>query len=291
VKAIVWGRTVYDNIRKFLQFQLTVNVVALLLVFIGAVAGFGQPLNAVMMLWVNLVMDTFGALALGTEPPTSSVLKRKPYKRNASLISVPMIRNILCQSCYQVTLLFVLLFLGAKWFDVRMLGSESCLKFRTLSSDASGPFWDLSTMKETVDRNLADVSCSTFSTLCAVQNSQCLESGSQFLTPLNATLPVQFSFSHLDDYKSKCLDCEYRDYTHGTIIFNTFVFCQVPLLFPSHRSFFRINDLLQRIPTYSFILLYSVSQSFIHSVTQSFVHSFIHSFIHSHNHSSLTRST
>ena len=53
VKAIMWGRAVYDNIRKFLQFQLTVNVVALLLVFIGAVAGFGQPLNAVMMLWVS----------------------------------------------------------------------------------------------------------------------------------------------------------------------------------------------------------------------------------------------
>lgn len=57
VKAIVWGRTVYDNIRKFLQFQLTVNVVALLLVFIGAVAGFGQPLNAVMMLWVRTYVD------------------------------------------------------------------------------------------------------------------------------------------------------------------------------------------------------------------------------------------
>ena len=54
VKAIMWGRAVYDNIRKFLQFQLTVNVVALLLVFIGAVAGFGQPLNAVMMLWVSV---------------------------------------------------------------------------------------------------------------------------------------------------------------------------------------------------------------------------------------------
>ena len=53
VKAIMWGRTVYDNIRKFLQFQLTVNVVALLIVFIGAVAGFGQPLTAVMMLWVR----------------------------------------------------------------------------------------------------------------------------------------------------------------------------------------------------------------------------------------------
>ena len=57
VKAIIWGRTVYDNIRMFLQFQLTVNVVALLLVFIGAVAGFGQPLNAVMMLWVSTMLN------------------------------------------------------------------------------------------------------------------------------------------------------------------------------------------------------------------------------------------
>ena len=56
VKAILWGRAVFDNIRKFLQFQLTVNVVALVLDFIGAVCGFGQPLNAVQMLWVNLIM-------------------------------------------------------------------------------------------------------------------------------------------------------------------------------------------------------------------------------------------
>jgi P-type Ca2+ transporter type 2C len=70
VKAIMWGRSVYDNIRKFLQFQLTVNVVALLIVFIGAVAGFDPPLNAVMMLWVNLIMDTLGSLSLWTELPS-----------------------------------------------------------------------------------------------------------------------------------------------------------------------------------------------------------------------------
>eukprot|EP00607_Mallomonas_marina_P005034 CAMPEP_0182425506 /NCGR_PEP_ID=MMETSP1167-20130531/11946_1 /TAXON_ID=2988 /ORGANISM="Mallomonas Sp, Strain CCMP3275" /LENGTH=876 /DNA_ID=CAMNT_0024606297 /DNA_START=194 /DNA_END=2821 /DNA_ORIENTATION=+ len=90
VKAIMWGRAVYDNIRKFLQFQLTVNVVALTVVFTGAVAGFDPPLNAVMMLWVNLIMDTMGALALGTEPPTEDLLCRKPYKRAAQLISRPM---------------------------------------------------------------------------------------------------------------------------------------------------------------------------------------------------------
>jgi magnesium-transporting ATPase (P-type) len=92
VKAIIWGRCVYDNIRKFLQFQLTVNIVALTLVFVGAVAGFDPPLNSVMMLWVNLIMDTMGALALGTETPTLQLLKRKPYTRNVSLITRPLWR-------------------------------------------------------------------------------------------------------------------------------------------------------------------------------------------------------
>lgn len=173
-------------------------------------------------------MDTFGALALGTEPPTSSVLKRKPYKRNSSLISYPMIRNILAQSSYQVTLLFILLFLGSSWFNVRMLGSESCLKFKSLhTTSTDGPFWDVTTMRQTSDRNLADISCSSFGSFCDVRDSNCLESSNHYLTPVNATLPVQFSFAHLDGYQDKCLDCEYRDYTHGTIIFNTFVFCQV----------------------------------------------------------------
>lgn len=68
ITAIKWGRSVYDNIRKFLQFQLTVNIVALILVFVGACVHLGmQPLNAVQMLWVNLIMDTLGALALATE--------------------------------------------------------------------------------------------------------------------------------------------------------------------------------------------------------------------------------
>eukprot|EP01035_Chromulina_nebulosa_P019011 gene19011-24830_t len=82
VKAVLWGRSVFDNIRKFLQFQLTVNIVALTLTFVSAVYGFDPPLNAVMMLWVNLIMDTLGALALGTEPPSGTLLERHPYKRN-----------------------------------------------------------------------------------------------------------------------------------------------------------------------------------------------------------------
>lgn len=70
VKAVLWGRNVYDNIRKFIQFQLTVNLVALIIAFVGALSQYGTPLTALQLLWVNLIMDTFAALALGTEKPT-----------------------------------------------------------------------------------------------------------------------------------------------------------------------------------------------------------------------------
>ena len=116
VKAVLWGRSVFDNIRKFLQFQLTVNVVALTITFLSAVAGYKPPLNAVMMLWVNLIMDTMGALALGTEPPALGLLERRPYKRDASLISRPMWRNILVQASYQLGLLLFLLQRGPSLF-------------------------------------------------------------------------------------------------------------------------------------------------------------------------------
>jgi len=70
VTALKWGRNIYDSIRKFIQFQLTVNLVALSMSFIGAVVLEKSPLTAVQMLWVNLIMDTFAALALATEPPS-----------------------------------------------------------------------------------------------------------------------------------------------------------------------------------------------------------------------------
>jgi P-type Ca2+ transporter type 2C len=115
-RAVLWGRSVFDNIRKFLQFQLTVNVVALTITFLSAVAGYQPPLNAIMMLWVNLIMDTMGALALGTEPPRIELLDRRPYRRDASLISRPMWRNIAVQATYQLAVLVFLLNKGPLWF-------------------------------------------------------------------------------------------------------------------------------------------------------------------------------
>ncbi|NP_001087020.1 plasma membrane calcium ATPase 3 [Xenopus laevis] len=118
VKAVMWGRNVYDSISKFLQFQLTVNVVAVIVAFTGACITQDSPLKAVQMLWVNLIMDTFASLALATEPPTESLLLRKPYGRNKPLISRTMMKNILGHAVYQLTLIFTLLFAGETMFNI-----------------------------------------------------------------------------------------------------------------------------------------------------------------------------
>ncbi|KAM9855089.1 plasma membrane calcium-transporting ATPase 1-like isoform 4-T4 [Aulostomus maculatus] len=118
VKAVMWGRNVYDSISKFLQFQLTVNVVAVTVAFTGACITQDSPLKAVQMLWVNLIMDTFASLALATEPPTEVLLLRNPYGRNKPLISRTMMKNILGHAIYQLTIIFTLLFLGEQMFDI-----------------------------------------------------------------------------------------------------------------------------------------------------------------------------
>ncbi|CEI92331.1 Putative Calcium-translocating P-type ATPase, PMCA-type [Rhizopus microsporus] len=112
VKAIMWGRCVNDAVKKFLQFQLTVNITAVMLTFISAVASSDQKsvLTAVQLLWVNLIMDTFAALALATDPPTLELLARNPEPRNAPLITFRMWKMIIGQAIFQVVVTLVLLY-------------------------------------------------------------------------------------------------------------------------------------------------------------------------------------
>ncbi|KAK7372156.1 hypothetical protein VNO80_05526 [Phaseolus coccineus] len=112
VKVVRWGRSVYANIQKFIQFQLTVNVAALVINVVAAITSGGVPLNAVQLLWVNLIMDTLGALALATEPPTDSLMRRSPVGRREPLITNIMWRNLTVQAVYQITVLLVLNFHG-----------------------------------------------------------------------------------------------------------------------------------------------------------------------------------
>ncbi len=101
------------GIAKFLQFQLTVNVTAVTLACIGAFVFSQSPLKATQMLWVNLIMDSLGALALASEPPEPDQLQRPPYGRNRSLVSFPMKFNIFGHAFYQMIVLLILLFAGA----------------------------------------------------------------------------------------------------------------------------------------------------------------------------------
>ncbi|CAG8488589.1 9310_t:CDS:2 [Diversispora eburnea] len=124
VKAIMWGRSVNDAVKKFLQFQLTVNVTAVLLTFISAVSNSEQEavLTAVQLLWVNLIMDTLAALALATDPPTPDLLDRNPEPKTAPLISFQMWKMIIGQSIFQLVVTLVLLYRG---FDI--LGDDAHL--------------------------------------------------------------------------------------------------------------------------------------------------------------------
>lgn len=116
VKALLWGRAVNDAVRKFLQFQITVNITAVLLASVTAVASDkGESvLTAVQLLWVNLIMDTFAALALATDPPTRSLLGRKPDPKSAPLITLRMWKMIIGQAIYQLTVTLILHFGGEK---------------------------------------------------------------------------------------------------------------------------------------------------------------------------------
>ena len=130
-KAVMWGRSLYKNIQRFLLFQLTVNVTACCIVFVGALVGKDSPLTVTQMLWINLIMDTFGAMALASLPPSKDVMKDKPRKRGsehvneignwayfkeqwklgAFIINKPMLGEILSVGIFFFILLFVFLLL------------------------------------------------------------------------------------------------------------------------------------------------------------------------------------
>ncbi|CAA3023726.1 calcium-transporting ATPase 12, plasma membrane-type-like [Olea europaea var. sylvestris] len=116
--VLKWGRCVYNNIQKFIQFQLTVNVAALVINFIAAVSAGEVPLTTVQLLWVNLIMDTLGALALATERPTDELMHKPPVGRTEPLITRVMWRNLLAQALYQIAILLTLQFKGKSIFNV-----------------------------------------------------------------------------------------------------------------------------------------------------------------------------
>ena len=109
VNAVMWGRSLYENIQRFIVFQLTINVAALGVALLGPFIGIDLPLTVMQMLWVNLIMDTFAALALATEPPNPMVLKRPPREAGAFIITPMMSRSIFGVGLLFLVILVVLL--------------------------------------------------------------------------------------------------------------------------------------------------------------------------------------
>lgn len=113
VKAVKWGRNVYDSVQKFLQFQITVNIAACTVTVIGAAIISQSPLTAIQLLWVNMIMDSFASLALATEEPKDSILDRAPFPKKAAIITESMWRSILGHAVYQFAVLIVFIFFAA----------------------------------------------------------------------------------------------------------------------------------------------------------------------------------
>ncbi|TYZ65339.1 hypothetical protein PybrP1_012663 [[Pythium] brassicae (nom. inval.)] len=197
-----------DKYRLFLQFQLTVNIVALIVTFVSAVTGREPPLNSVMMLWINLIMDTMGALALGTEAPTEALLDRRPYKKSARLLGRGIVKNILCQAVFQLALVFILLAYGHNEFGFPE--GNTCLKFEY-------------SLK------------SSFSELSA---DSCITASGKACSSLKCEDYVSQTDLSLNNYPVGCLKayCTTYDYRHYTVIFNTFVFSQLFNEFNARRT-------------------------------------------------------
>ncbi|KAJ5978812.1 hypothetical protein N7501_002154 [Penicillium viridicatum] len=155
ITAISWGRAVNDAVAKFLQFQVTVNITAVILTFVSSVYSSDNTsvLTAVQLLWVNLIMDTFAALALATDAPTEQILDRKPVPKHVSLFTLTMWKMILGQAVYQLAITFMLYFAGDKLLGAH-LSSEPDLREKQLATVVFNTFVWMQIFNEFNNRRL-----------------------------------------------------------------------------------------------------------------------------------------
>ncbi|KAK5788074.1 hypothetical protein VI817_009032 [Penicillium citrinum] len=156
VTAISWGRAVNDAVAKFLQFQITVNIAAVILTFVSSVysSSNSSVLTAVQLLWVNLIMDTFAALALATDAPTEKILDRKPTPKSASLFTLAMWKMILGQSVYKLAIIFTLYFTGDNLLDAHLDSVDMGHRSKQLSTVVFNTFVWMQIFNELNNRRL-----------------------------------------------------------------------------------------------------------------------------------------
>src|SRR5256886_12046975 len=109
VKAVHWGRSLYENIQRFIQFQLTINVSALAIAFLGPFFGVRPPFTILQLLWINVIMDTFASIALCSEPPRPGLMGQRPKRKDENILTRPMVQTILTTAAFYIVGMMVLL--------------------------------------------------------------------------------------------------------------------------------------------------------------------------------------
>src|SRR5258707_15377230 len=110
VRAVHWGRALYENIQRFIQFQLTINISALAIAFLGILYGFKPPFTILQLLWINVIMDTLAAIALCSEPPRSGLMRLPPKRRDANIVTRAMMGTIASTALFFIVVMIGLLF-------------------------------------------------------------------------------------------------------------------------------------------------------------------------------------
>ena len=239
----------FTSIRKFLQFQLTVNFVALVVSFVGALAGGRMPLNVLQLLWVNLIMDTLGALALATETPSPKLLDDKPHGRSEPLINGKMFKHILLQGFYQIFWMFLFLY-GLPTLLPRYGYTDQC----TMYSWDNGNYCVATVGVQQLGMSEADATAACdVVTKCGYpcgSSSSCpapsLASGASNLQAAlcgndgSSSCAAYDNYSRLTSQLSGNLNSQHdKDFLKvASLLFNTFIFAQICNLVNSRR----IND-------------------------------------------------
>jgi Ca2+-transporting ATPase len=122
VKAVHWGRSLYENIQRFIQFQLTINVSALTIAFLGPFFGVRPPFTVLQLLWINVIMDTFASIALCSEPPRPGIMNAPPKRKDENIVTPAMVKTIFATAAFFVVIMMVLL-IGMQHFEWFAAGS------------------------------------------------------------------------------------------------------------------------------------------------------------------------
>ena len=212
VNAIRWGRAVNDSIRKFLQFQLSINIGGVFLTVVGSLASSRskEPFTAVQLLWLNLIMDTLASLALATERPEDASLRRKPVFKQNPLLSYKMWLFVVMHAVFQSTIVLLILFMGHNWFNT--------VESKSLCDKDYPNILGNITIPANATHNATTVVGWVENPIRTYCNKLCKDSGGT----------------------QRGRRCQQGN-VHSTIIFNTFIFMQIFNIFNARKIYNEIN--------------------------------------------------